>query len=161
MKVALIPPSLSPHLCLLGRGQTHGVSECLPLLSSGFLGPTTRLTNAGLSIGLYPSPTSPSSHLHSLAQGCQIAGRGSSVRGLVVEGNGVQSRMAAGSGVQPGPSPGVSLALPEENQLCSTFKFETCQWARSLPHQSPGKWWGSRVGGERGWVGRRRGNSAP
>lgn len=53
-------------------------------------------------------------------------------------------------GAGPGPSAGFSLTLPQENEMCSLFKFETCQWAPSLPHQSPGKWRGSRVGGDLG-----------
>ena len=64
--------------------------------------------------------------------------------------HGAQSHVGEGSGVQLGPSPGFSLALPQENQVCSPFTFEARQWARSLPHQSPGKWWGWRVGGGQG-----------
>lgn len=47
--------------------------------------------------------------------------------------------------------------------MCSTLNFETCQWPLSLPHQSTGKWQGSRAGGVLGvgGVGRKKGNQVP
>lgn len=107
----------------------------------------------GVNLCLYP-PHTPLliSYLHSLEQGYQIVGRAPPPQYTGEEWS-KRPEAAREMVLQAGPEPsaGFSLLCHRRTKCALLLNLKHVNGhIPFLPHQSPGKWWGSRVGGDFG-----------